>query len=354
MEKFKDILLNFGFDENITITPWGNGHINDTFRINDKFILQKVNIDIFKDYKGLMNNVMLVTSFLQKQIYAAGGDILREAMGVMPAIDGKSYYVTPEGEVYRVYIFVTDSLSLDAAECKEDLFNCGKAFGIFQRKLSSFDASQLVETIPGFHHTIKRFNAFKEAIENNVSGKKDASKAEIDGYLSRYDEIKGIWDMYLRLPLRVTHNDTKLNNILFDANTREPLCVVDLDTVMPGYAANDFGDAIRFGASTAAEDEQDLSKVHFDIELYKAFAKGFIEGCGGGLTEEELLSLPYGAIMMTFECGMRFLTDHLNGDTYFKIHRENHNLDRCRTQLRLVEEMEQALPEMIAFIKSQK
>lgn len=351
MDKYKEILSNFGFDENAWIVPWGNGHINDTFRVNDKFLLQKVNTGVFKDYEGLMNNIMLVTTFLQKQAFASGGDVLREAMGVMPTVQGKSFYLTPEGEVYRVYIFVNDSLSLDAAESADDLYNCGKAFGTFQRKLSAFDASLLVETIPGFHHTLNRFKAFEEAIENNISGKKELALPEINGYLSRYDEIKGIWDTYSRLPLRVTHNDTKLNNILFDSVTREPICVVDLDTVMPGYAANDFGDSLRFGASTASEDEQDLSKVHFDMTLYKAYAKGFIEGCGGGLTEEELLTLPYGAIMMTFECGMRFLTDHLNGDTYFKIHRENHNLDRCRTQLKLVEEMEQALPQMIEYIK---
>ena len=352
MENIKEVLVNFGFDEDTKLEPWGNGHINDTFRVNEKFILQKINIDIFKDYDGLMNNVYLVTTFLQKQLYKNGGDVLRETMGIMPAVDGTRYYVCSNGCVYRLYVFVSDSLSLDAAQTPEDLYSCGLGFGTFQRQLSGFDASLLIETIPGFHDTLKRFGVFKDAVEKDAFSRLDSVKDEVEFYLSRYDEIKFIADMYSRLPLRVTHNDTKLNNVLFDAATRKPLCVIDLDTVMPGYAANDFGDAIRFGASTAAEDEQDLSKVHFDIQLYKAFARGFLDGCGDGLTMDEKLSFPYGAILMTFECGMRFLTDYLCGDTYFKIHRDRHNVDRCRTHMRLVEEMEASLEEMTAYIKS--
>ncbi len=353
MIDLKEVLVNFGFEPDAKYIPWGNGHINDTFRVEDKFILQRINTDVFRDYEALMNNVSLVTTYLQKMLYANGGDILREAMGVMPAIDGKNYYKCKDGRVYRVYIFVQDSLSLEKVETKADLYSCGFGFGDFQKKLSGFDAELLVETIPNFHNTLHRFEAFKEALNQDVKDRAKDCKQEIDFVLSRYDEIKKIADIYSKLPLRVTHNDTKLNNVLFDPETRAPLCVIDLDTVMPGYAANDFGDAIRFGASTAAEDETDLSKVHFDFELYKAFAKGFIEGCGNGLTKEEKLSFPYGCIMMTFECGMRFLTDHLNGDTYFKIHRENHNLDRCRTQFKLVSEMEEKLQDMLQFIDEQ-
>lgn len=353
MSNLKEVLKAFGFNEDAKVIPWGNGHINDTFRVEDKFILQRINTSVFKDYEGLMNNVTLVTEFLQKELYKNNGDILRETMGVMPAVDGKKYYLCSNGNVYRVYIFVTDSLSLDAVQSADDLYSCGLGFGQFQKKLASFNAELLVETIPGFHNTLQRFEHFKEAIKKDVAGRKKSVKDEIDFFLSRYDEIKMIFDIYSKLPLRVTHNDTKLNNVLFDIETRKPLCVIDLDTVMPGYPANDFGDAIRFGASTAAEDEQDLSKVHFDISLYEAFAKGFIEGCGDGLSMEEKLSFPYGAILMTFECGMRFLTDHLNGDTYFKVHRENHNLDRCRTHIQLVSEMEEALPKMTEIIKQQ-
>ncbi len=353
MSNLKEVLKAFGFNEDAKVIPWGNGHINDTFRVEDKFILQRINTSVFKDYEGLMNNITLVTEFLQKELYKNNGDILRETMGVMPAVDGKKYYLCSNGNVYRVYIFVTDSLSLDAVQSADDLYSCGLGFGQFQKKLASFNAELLVETIPGFHNTLQRFEHFKEAIEKDVAGRKESVKDEIDFFLSRYDEIKMIFDIYSKLPLRVTHNDTKLNNVLFDIETRKPLCVIDLDTVMPGYPANDFGDAIRFGASTAAEDEQDLSKVHFDISLYEAFAKGFIEGCGDGLSMEEKLSFPYGAILMTFECGMRFLTDHLNGDTYFKVHRENHNLDRCRTHIQLVSEMEEALPKMTEIIKQQ-
>ncbi len=353
MKDLTEVLQAFGFGKDAKYIPWGNGHINDTFRVEDKFILQRINTSVFKDYEGLMNNVLLVTSFLQKELFANNGDILRETMGVMPAIDGKIYYKDSNGDVFRLYIFVRDSLSIDAVQSPDDLYSCGLGFGQFQKKLADFNAELLVETIPSFHDTLKRFETFKTAIENDFAGRKDSVKDEIQFFLDRYDEIKMIFDIYSKLPLRVTHNDTKLNNVLFDKDTRKPLCVIDLDTVMPGYPANDFGDAIRFGASTAAEDEQDLSKVHFDINLYEAFAKGFIEGCGDGLSMEEKLSFPYGAILMTFECGMRFLTDHLDGDKYFKIHRENHNLDRCRTHIQLVKEMEEKLPQMLEIIKNQ-
>lgn len=353
MNNLKEVLVNFGFEPDAKIIPWGNGHINDTFRVEDKFILQRINTDVFKDYEALMNNISLVTGYLQKMLCANGGDVLREAMGIIPAIDGKNYYKCADGRVYRTYIFIQNSLSLERVETKDDFYSCGLGFGDFQKKLSGFNAELLVETIPHFHDTLKRFEAFKEALDNDVKNRATDCKTEIEFVLSRYDEIKKIADIYSKLPLRVTHNDTKLNNVLFDKETRRPLCVIDLDTVMPGYAANDFGDAIRFGASTAAEDETDLSKVRFDIELYKAFAKGFIEGCGDGLTKEEKLSFPYGCIMMTFECGMRFLTDYLSGDTYFKIHREHHNLDRCRTQFKLVSEMEEKLPQMLAIINEE-
>ncbi|MBE7092307.1 MAG: aminoglycoside phosphotransferase family protein [Clostridiales bacterium] len=353
MSNLKEILVNFGFEPDAKCIPWGNGHINDTFRVEDKFILQRINTDVFKDYEALMNNICLVTAFLQKMLFNNGGDVLREAISVIPAIDGKSYYKCADGLVYRTYIFIQDSLSLDKVETKQDLYSCGFGFGDFQQKLSGFDASQLVETIPHFHDTLKRYEAFKDALNKDVKNRACDCKEEIDFAINHYEMIKNITDIYSKLPLRVTHNDTKLNNVLFDIKTREPLCVIDLDTVMPGYAANDFGDAIRFGASTAAEDETDLSKVHFDFELYKAFAEGFIKGCGNGLTKEEKLSFPYGCLLMTFECGMRFLTDYLNGDTYFKIHREHHNLDRCRTQFKLVSEMEQCLDKMISFIKEQ-
>lgn len=353
MDRISDVLVHFGFKPDAKHIPWGNGHINDTFRVEERFLLQRINTNVFKDYDGLMNNVHLVTTFLQKMIYKNGGNVLRESMGVIPAIDGKNYYVCSDGKVYRMYVFIEDSLSIDQVETKDDLYACGFGFGDFQKKLSGFDASLLVETIPGFHDTLKRFEAFKDSLNADVKDRAKDCKTEIDFVLNHYDLIKKIADIYSKLPQRVTHNDTKLNNVLFDYKNRQPLCVIDLDTVMPGYAANDFGDAIRFGASTAAEDETDLSKVHFDFELYKAFAEGFIKGCGGGLTKEEILSFPYGCIMMTFECGMRFLTDYLNGDTYFKIHREHHNLDRCRTQLKLVSEMEEKLPDMLAFINEQ-
>ncbi|MBR2861596.1 MAG: phosphotransferase [Clostridia bacterium] len=351
MKDFSNVLKNFGFPEDSTMIPWGNGHINDTFRVNDEYLLQRINTNVFKDPKGLMNNIYLVTDFLSKRIVAAGGDPKRETLTIVKTVDGELFFTDDDGKAYRMYLFIDNTLSLDKVEEKEDFYSCGFGFGDFQRQLGEFDASLLTETIVNFHNTLARFETFEKAIADNKSGRRDLVQAEIDFALARKGLVEDIMDRYSRLPLRVTHNDTKLNNVLFDEKTRKPLCVIDLDTVMPGKAANDFGDAVRFGASTAAEDETDLSKVHFDIELYRAFAQGFLAGCGNVLGEEERISLAYGCILMTFECGMRFLTDHLEGDTYFKIHRENHNLDRCRTQFKLVSEMEQQLDKMIEIVK---
>ena len=241
----------------------------------------------------------------------------------------------------------------DQVETPEDFYQSAVSFGNFQRLLADYPAETLHETIVGFHDTKARFATFKKAVEEDVCGRAASVQKEIDFVLAHEDVANVFGDMLANgeLPLRVTHNDTKLNNIMIDDKTGKGICVIDLDTVMPGLAMNDFGDSIRFGASTAAEDEQDLSKVSCDMELFDVYAKGFIEGCGGKLTQKEIEMMPMGAKVMTFECGMRFLTDHLQGDTYFKIHRENHNLDRCRTQFKLVEDMEAKWDTMQEIIK---
>lgn len=330
--------------------PYGSGHINDTYLLTFeiaemgtiKVILQRMNKNIFTKPIELMENILNVTSYLRKKIIENGGNPDRETLNVIRTVDNMPYFVDSEGEYWRSYKFITDATSYDQVESPEDFYQSAVAFGNFQRLLAEYPAETLHETIEGFHDTKARFQIFKKAVEDDVCGRAASVQKEIQ-FVLEHEHLANVFADLLEkkeIPLRVTHNDTKLNNIMIDNKTRKGICVIDLDTVMPGLAMNDFGDSIRFGASTATEDEQDLSKVSCDMELFDLYAKGFIEGCGGKLTEKEIDLMPTGAMVMTFECGMRFLTDYLQGDTYFKIHRENHNLDRCRTQFKLVKDME--------------
>lgn len=330
--------------------PYGSGHINDTYLLTFeiaemgtiKVILQRMNKNIFTKPIELMENILNVTSYLRKKIIENGGDPDRETLNVIRTVDDMPYFVDSEGEYWRSYKFITDATSYDQVESPEDFYQSAVAFGNFQRLLAEYPAETLHETIEGFHDTKARFQVFKKAVEDDVCGRAASVQKEIQ-FVLEHEHLANVFADLLEkkeIPLRVTHNDTKLNNIMIDNKTRKGICVIDLDTVMPGLAMNDFGDSIRFGASTATEDEQDLSKVSCDMELFDLYAKGFIEGCGGKLTEKEIDLMPTGAMVMTFECGMRFLTDYLQGDTYFKINRENHNLDRCRTQFKLVKDME--------------
>ena len=330
--------------------PYGSGHINDTYLLTFeiaemgtiKVILQRMNKNIFTKPIELMENILNVTSYLRKKIIENGGDPDRETLNVIRTVDDMPYFVDSEGEYWRSYKFITDATSYDQVESPEDFYQSAVAFGNFQRLLAEYPAETLHETIEGFHDTKARFQVFKKVVEDDVCGRAASVQKEIQ-FVLEHEHLANVFADLLEkkeIPLRVTHNDTKLNNIMIDNKTRKGICVIDLDTVMPGLAMNDFGDSIRFGASTATEDEQDLSKVSCDMELFDLYAKGFIEGCGGKLTEKEIDLMPTGAMVMTFECGMRFLTDYLQGDTYFKIHRENHNLDRCRTQFKLVKDME--------------
>ncbi len=342
-KQIDSIIHHFAFDgEIISAERYGSGHINDTFLgISDKgtrYIIQSINTDIFTNPEGLMNNIKLVTDHIRAKVTARGGDTSREVMNIVPTTAGKLYYTDINGRAWRVYDFVTDSLSLDRPRNTSDSFLAIKAFGEFASNLADFDASKLTESIPDFHNTPKRYSALMSAVTDDVCSRATTVESEI--------KFAHIHEKFIRkliksgLPLRVTHNDTKLNNILLDAPSGNALCIIDLDTVMPGYAVTDFGDYVRFCCSTAAEDEPDLSKVDIDLEMFETCVTGFIEGCGDGLTEDELRLMPDGAIMMTLECGMRFLTDYLQGDTYFRIAYPEHNLVRCRNQFRLVECME--------------
>lgn len=348
--------LNAYFKEAPTYCePYGNGHINDTFLVvsERRYILQRMNTSIFKDPHGLMQNILGVTEHIRKKTADLGGDVERCSLTVVPTLDGSRYFKDSTDMYWRLYDFVEGTVTKERVENPNDFYTCAKAFGNFQQMLSDFDAEKLSEPIANFHNTPWRYENLMKAIEADKCGRLQSVLPEVDFAKKREEFCKTLEKARENgsLPLRVTHNDTKLNNILFDEVTAEPICVIDLDTVMPGYSVNDFGDSIRFGANTAAEDETDLTKVTLDLELFKTYAEGFIKGCAGSLTGTELELLPIGAMMMTLECGMRFLTDYLEGDTYFKIHRENHNLDRARNQFALVADMEKKLDEMRRIVR---
>ena len=332
----------------VSCERYGHGHINETYRVltaeGGDYILQKVNRGVFNSPEQVMRNIALVTEHVGKKLVAKGRDPLRGTLHLCSAEDGKPYYIDADGELWRVFDFVRDSLAIQMPRSTEEFASAGHAFGEFAAMLSDFPAEQLYDVIPQFHDTPKRYRDFLAAVERDVCGRASEVMPEIEFYRARADYYHTLMRAHERgeLPLRVTHNDTKINNILFDADSGAPLCVIDLDTVMPGFTVNDFGDAIRFGASTAAEDEVDLSKVHFSVEKYKAYATAYLAGAGDGLVPAERTMMRDGALMMMLECGMRFLTDYLSGDTYFRTTREKHNLDRTRTQIRLAEETEAA------------
>lgn len=339
---------------------YGSGHINDTFVVHTqpgedpcrRFILQRISSAAFKHPDEVMANIVGVTSFLGEKIKEAGGNPARETMSVWATKSGENFYTDSEGGAWRVYPFVEDTICLQKAETPELFAASARAFGKFQRMLKDYPADTLYETIPKFHDTEDRLAKLKAAVAADVMDRVKEVGPELKFVQEREADcsvaLSALRDG--RLPLRVTHNDTKLNNILIDRESGEGICVIDLDTVMPGLAINDFGDSIRFGANHSAEDERDLTKVNFDLELFDVYAAGFLEGAGGALTETELDYLPWGAKLMTLECGIRFLTDYLEGDHYFRIHREGQNLDRCRTQFKLVSDMEAAWDDMKAVV----
>lgn len=364
VRQLKELVLNLNtitekFDINgnvLKIEHYGSGHINATYRVKttqDEYILQKVNTSVFKNMEQLVENVAGVTAYLAEAIERIGGDPKRETLQVIRTRDGENYYKGEDGFSYRMYYFITNASCYDTVEKPEDFYESAVAFGRFQALLADYPAESLHETIPDFHHTAKRFETFCQAVKRDICGRVICAQEEIAFVMNRAQDMPVLTDMLERgeLPLRVTHNDTKLNNIMIDNDTGKGICIIDLDTVMPGLSVNDFGDSIRFGANTAAEDETDLSKVALNLFLYEIYVKGFLEGCQGILTENELTMLPMGAKMMTLECGIRFLTDYLEGDTYFKIHREKQNLERARCQFALVADMERKWSEMVAIVK---
>lgn len=344
--------------EMVSCKRYGSGHINDTFKLvcGRPYILQRMNDDIFKDPVSLMRNIEGVTTFLRQEVIKNGGDPDRETLNLVKTKDGNSFYVDSKGNYWRMYLFIEGATCYNLVEKPEDFYQSGKAFGHFQRLLSRYPAKDLSETIPGFHDTPKRFERFKKVVEEDICHRAADVQQEIQFVMDRGNDMGLAMDMLAKgeLPLRVTHNDTKLNNIMIDDVTGEAICIIDLDTVMPGLSIFDFGDSIRFGANTAQEDETDLAKVSLSLPLFEIYTKGFLEGCAGSLIEAEIRMLPQGARLMTLECGMRFLTDYLEGDVYFKTSREEHNLDRCRTQFGLVADMEKKWKEMGEIVRGFK
>lgn len=339
-----------------SITEIPTGHINSTYRIDYiisgervPYLLQMINPNVFKNADHLMANIVSVTSFVRDKIIAKGGDPDRETLFVKPTSKGTNYYVDNTGSAWRLYNYIDNAYSPNTVESPELFFDAGYAFGNFQNMLSDFPADKLYETIPNFHNTAKRYANLCASVELDVKCRVESVRPEIDFAFARKEDSFVLVNMIKegQLPLRVTHNDTKLNNIMFDNVTKKPICIVDLDTVMPGLSLYDFGDSIRFGANTAAEDETDLSKVSLDLNLYEAFTRGYLTSAGNSLTENEVKYLPFASKLMTFECGMRFLTDYLDGDVYFGIAHAQHNLDRCRTQFALVADIEKKYEQMM-------
>ena len=359
--ELKNVLKNFSINgELVSVEPYGNGHINVTYvavyNENGKtvrYILQKINSKLFNPVEKLMRNIELVTEFNRKKIIENGGNPDRESLTIIKTNDGKTFYKTEDDEYYRVYIFIENTVAYQTVSKPSDFYYSALAFGNFNNLLAEFDASELYEILPRFHDTQKRYGDFLQAVENDAFGRAKDCLVEIEFIKARSSYYSKIVDMLKsgEMPLKVTHNDTKLNNVLLDAESGKPVAVIDLDTIMPGSICYDFGDSIRFGCNPCEEDEKDLSKVNFRFDLYKVYLEGFLEALGDRITQVEKDNLAFGSILMTIECGMRFLADYLSGDTYFRTHRPGQNLDRARTQLKLVSDMEKILDEMNALVK---
>jgi serine/threonine protein kinase len=338
----------------LTGEPFGSGHIHDTFRVKtlekdkDDYILQRLNNKIFRDIPKLQENIERVTVHLRKKLEKIpGSDIKRECLHLVSSRNGESWIVDKSGNYWRMYIFISNHRSYNQVDSPLKAFEGGKAIGRFQAMLSDMPGGSLHETIPYFHNIEKRIQTFRQKISDDPAGRVKSIKYEIDEFLIRADEMKTILRLGEagKIPQRITHNDTKFNNILLDENDKA-LCVIDLDTVMPGYVHYDFGDAIRTVTNTSREDEQDLTKVRMDISLFRAYAEGFLSETAGTLNETEIEYLAFSPKLITYTIALRFLTDYIDGDNYFKIHHEHHNLQRARAQLRLVASMEEQYEEM--------
>jgi len=361
IEDLRHILRQFRLEEEypeiLEAQELTGGHINNTYRIeargaaaSRRYVLQLINTYVFRRPVELMENIVSVTGYIRRRLAAGDGQC---TLTVYPTLDGTWLYTDAEGGCWRCYNCVDNAYSLQTAASVEEARRAGKAFGDFLRMLDGYPIAWLHETIPDFHNTAKRYENLEAAIAKDVVGRRAEVEAEIAFARARKGDCAKLLELAAagQFPLRVTHNDTKINNVLFDCDSHEAVCVVDLDTVMPGLALYDYGDSLRSLGNTGAEDERDLGKVDFSMPLFRAYTQGYLEAAGAALTPAELRWLPFSVKLMTFECGMRFLTDYLSGDVYFQIRRPDDNLARCRTQFRLVERIEQRLGEMEDFVR---
>lgn len=357
---FKKLLSNFDINgEFISCEPYGSGLINRTYvavySVNGKrkrFIVQRINTNLFKNVDGLMNNIKLVTEFNRNEIIKRGGDPDRESLTLVYTKNGAAYYRTEEGDCYRVYVFIEDAKGYDVVEKPEHFYQSAVAFGKFAQLLDRFDSTQLFEVLPDFHNTVKRFDNLKKSLAADKFNRAADVKKEIDFALKHENIVGNIVNLLEsgKMPSRVTHNDTKLNNVLIDTRTDKAVCVIDLDTMMPGSICYDFGDSIRFGCNPCLEDTPETEKVIFSTPLFEEYARGYLSVFGDAITEIEKKNLTMGAILMTYECGIRFLTDYLDGDVYFRLSRERQNIDRTRTQFKLVADMESQYDKLNSII----
>lgn len=359
--EFSDILSNFAINgEFISCEPYGSGLINRTYvavyneggkRV--RYIVQRINTNLFKNVDGLMNNIKIVTEFNRAEIVKRGGDPDRESLTLVPTKNGGTYFRTEEGDCYRVYVFIENAKGYDVVEKPEHFYESAVAFGKFAMLLDRFDSSKLFEVLPDFHNTVKRFDNFKKSLEADKFNRAKDVKKEIEFALNREKITHTIVDLLAsgKMPSRVTHNDTKLNNVLIDTRTDKAVSVIDLDTMMPGSICYDFGDSIRFGCNPCLEDTPETEKVIFNMPLFETYTKGYLSVFGDTITDIERKNLPMGAILMTYECGIRFLTDYLDGDVYFRKTREGQNIDRTRSQFKLVSDMEKRYDEMLSAVE---
>ena len=364
MNQFKDVAAAFQCPGTyLGEAPYGSGHINDTYRVvyeqdgqEVHYIHQRINKNIFKNVPGLMENIGRVTRHQRKKFEEAGADeIDRRVLTLVPTVDGKDYFVDAHGDFWRTYVFVEDAVGIDVIENTDQAYESAKAFGEFQCQLADMPG-RLNDTIPNFHHTRSRYNTLMQAIAEDTHGRAANVQAEIAFAKAREEIVDVVIDLMAsgEIPERVTHNDTKLNNVLIDTTTGKGMCVIDLDTVMPGSVLYDFGDMIRTTTNQAAEDEPDLSKIEMNVDYFEALVKGYLETASGFLTPKERELLPFSGQLITFEIGLRFLTDYLQGDVYFKTHRDGQNIDRCRKQFKMVESMEEQMDAMQKIMEACK
>ncbi|MDR3189066.1 MAG: aminoglycoside phosphotransferase family protein [Prevotellaceae bacterium] len=360
MPNLKDIVGEFAVEGKVEeVKPLGAGHINDSYMVRTQggapdYVLQRINHHIFKDVDALQNNIKRVTDHIRKKLLAQHEpDIARKVLSLTPTTQGALYHRSPEGDYWRVMPYIANSKSLDEVSPKLS-FLAGRAFGTFQAMLADLPAPPLVETIPNFHNIEARLVTFREAVKNNLAGRLPKVADIVAELEKRADDMCRVEQLHRdgKLPKRINHCDTKVNNMLFDSATDEVLCVVDLDTVMPGFVVSDFGDFMRTGANHGKEDDEKLDNVFFRMDIFEAYAKGYLETAKGFLTPLEVELLPFGAKLLTYMQTVRFLTDYLDGDTYYKVKHPEHNLQRTKAQLKLLLSMEENYPKMLELIHS--